>query len=56
MNDWEKDLKIYRLEQAPPKYENYQEYFEKYFAEHDETYLACRIPLRKQIPAILAHE
>ena len=40
MNDWEKDLKIYRLEQAPPKYENYQEYFEKYFAEHDETYLA----------------
>ena len=33
MNDWEKDLKIYRLEQAPPKYENYQEYFERYFAE-----------------------
>ena len=31
MNNWEKDLKIYRLEQAPPKYENYQEYFEKYF-------------------------
>ena len=40
MNDWEKDLKIYRLEQAPPKYENYQEYFERYFAEKDETYLA----------------
>ena len=40
MNDWEKDLKIYRLEQAPPKYENYQEYFERYFAENDETYLA----------------
>lgn len=40
MNDWEKDLKIYRLEQAPPKYENYQEYFEKYFKENDETYLA----------------
>ena len=40
MNDWKKDLKIYRLEQAPPKYENYQEYFERYFAEHDETYLA----------------
>ena len=40
MNDWEKDLKIYRLEQTPPKYENYQEYFEKYLAEHDETYLA----------------
>ena len=40
MNDWEKDLKIYRLEQAPPKYENYQEYFDRYFAEHDETYLA----------------
>ena len=40
MNDWEKDLKIYRLEQTPPKYENYQEYFERYFAEKDETYLA----------------
>ena len=40
MNDWEKDLKIYRLEQAPPKYENYQEYFERYFAEKDEMYLA----------------
>ena len=40
MNDWEKDLKIYRLEQAPPKYENYQEYFDRYFAENDETYLA----------------
>ena len=40
MNDWEKDLTIYRLEQAPPKYENYQEYFEKYFKENDETYLA----------------
>ena len=40
MNDWEKDLTIYRLEQAPPKYENYQEYFDRYFAENDETYLA----------------
>lgn len=40
MNDWKKNLKIYRLEQAPPKYENYQEYFERYFAENDETYLA----------------
>ena len=40
MNDWEKDLKIYRLEQAPPKYENYQEYFERYFAENDDTYLS----------------
>ena len=40
MNDWEKDLHIYRLDPAPPKYENYQEYFERYFAENDETYLA----------------
>ncbi len=40
MNDWEKDLKIYRLEQAPPKHENYQEYFDRCFAENDETYLA----------------
>ena len=40
MNDWEKDLHIYRLDPAPPKYENYQEYFERYFAEKDETYLA----------------
>lgn len=40
MNDWEKDLHIYRLDPAPPKYENYQEYFERYFAEKDEMYLA----------------
>ena len=40
MNDWEKDLKIYRFEQAPPKYENYQEYFDRYFAENDDTYLS----------------
>lgn len=40
MNDWEKDLYIYRLDPAPPKYENYQEYFDRYFAEKDETYLA----------------
>ena len=39
MNDWEQDLKLYRLEQAPPKYENYQEYFDRYFKENDETYL-----------------
>ena len=40
INDWEKDLKIYRLEQTPPKYENYQEYFERYFAEKDEKYIS----------------
>jgi DNA-directed RNA polymerase specialized sigma subunit len=40
MNDWKKDLKIYRLEQAPPKYENYQEYFDKYFSERDEKYIS----------------
>ena len=40
MNDWEQDLKIYRLEQAPPKYKNYQEYFDRYFKENDETYLS----------------
>ena len=40
MNDWEKDLHIYRLDPAPPKYENYQEYFDKYFAEKDEKYLS----------------
>lgn len=39
MNDWEKDLHIYRLDPAPPKYENYQQFFDKYFAENDETYL-----------------
>ena len=39
MNNWEQDLKIYRLEQTPPKYENYQEYFDRYFKENDETYL-----------------
>ena len=40
MGDWEKDLHIYRLDPAPPKYENYQEYFDKYFAERDEKYLS----------------
>ena len=36
MNDWEKDLHIYRLDPAPPKYENYQEYFDKYFSEREK--------------------
>ena len=40
MNDWEKDLHIYRLDPAPPKYENYQEYFDKYFSERDEKYIS----------------
>ncbi len=40
MNDWEKDLHIYRLDPAPPKYENYQEYFDLYFSEKDEKYLS----------------
>lgn len=40
MNDWEKDLHIYRLDPAPPKYENYQTYFDLYFAEKDEKYLS----------------
>ena len=40
MKDWKRDLKMYRLIPDPPKYENYQEYFDRYFAENDETYLA----------------
>lgn len=40
MKDWERDLKMYHLIPDPPRYENYQEYFDKYFAENDETYLA----------------
>ena len=40
MNDWEKDLHIYRLDPAPPKYENYQDYFDLCFAKKDEKYLA----------------
>ena len=40
MNHWEKDLHIYRLDPAPPKYENYQKYFDLYFAEKDEKYLS----------------
>ena len=40
VNDWEKDLHIYRLEPAPPKYENYQQFFDLYFAEKDEKYLS----------------
>ena len=40
MNDWEKDLHIYRLDPAPPKYESYQTYLDLYFAEKDEKYLS----------------
>ena len=40
VNDWEEDLHIYRLDPAPPKYENYQEYFDLYFAEKNEKYLS----------------
>ena len=39
MNEWKQDLKIYRMEQAPPKFTNYQEYIDKYFEENDEIYL-----------------
>jgi DNA-directed RNA polymerase specialized sigma subunit len=40
VNGWEKDLHIYRLDPAPPKYENYQMYFDLYFVEKDEKYLS----------------
>lgn len=40
MNDWEKDMHIYRLDPAPPKYESYQTYLDLYFAEKDEKYLS----------------
>jgi DNA-directed RNA polymerase specialized sigma subunit len=40
VNDWEKDLHIYRLDPVPPKYENYQKYFDLYFAEKNEKYLS----------------
>ena len=39
MNEWKQDLMIYRMEQAPPKFANYQEYIDKYFAENDEIYI-----------------
>lgn len=39
MNEWKQDLKIYRMEQAPPQFTNYQEYIDKYFEENDEIYL-----------------
>ena len=40
MKDWKRDLKMYRLIPDPPRYENYQEYFDRYFQEKDETYIA----------------
>ena len=40
MNGWEKDLHIYRLDPAPPKYQKYQMYFDLYFVEKDEKYLS----------------
>ena len=40
MKDWKRDLKMYRLIPDPPRYENNQEYFDRYFQEKDETYIA----------------
>ena len=40
MKDWKRDLKMYHLIPDPPRYENYQEYFDRYFQEKDETYIA----------------
>jgi DNA-directed RNA polymerase specialized sigma subunit len=39
MSEWKQDLKIYRMEQAPPKFANFQEYIDKYFAENDEIHI-----------------
>lgn len=39
MKEWEKELYIYRLNPAPPKKDDLQEYIDSYFAENDERYL-----------------
>lgn len=39
MKEWEKELYIYRLNPAPPKKDDLQEYIDSYFAENDEKYL-----------------
>lgn len=39
MKEWEKELYIYRLNPAPPKKDDLQEYIDLYFAENDEKYL-----------------
>lgn len=39
VQEWEKELYIYRLSPAPPKKDDFQEYIDLYFAENDEKYL-----------------
>lgn len=40
MKDWEKELYIYRLNPAPPRKKDLQEYIALYYAEKDDQYLA----------------
>lgn len=40
MKEWEKELQIYRLDPAPPKKNDLQEYIALYCAEKDEIYLS----------------
>lgn len=40
MNEWQKDLEIYRLNPAPPKKHDLQEYIVLYLIEKTETYFS----------------
>lgn len=40
VKDWKKELYIYRLNPAPPKKDDLQEYIDLYFAERDEKYIS----------------
>ena len=40
MKEWQKELYILRLNPAPPRKDDFQEYIELYFAEKDEKYFA----------------
>lgn len=40
MKDWEKELHIYRLDPAPPRKKDLQEYIALYCSEEDETYFS----------------
>ncbi len=39
MKDWEKELYIYRMNPAPPKFDDFQDYIDHYLENKDEKYI-----------------
>lgn len=49
MKDWEKELYIYRLNPAPPKKDDLQEYIDLYFTENDDKYISWFLHYYEQV-------